>query len=168
MVCSGGGRRWRQLGAACSLLLSSRRSLPLPPSAAVLHCSSGSSAVEPCSSFLFSEQPAPFLGSPQELTRGNLLVLAVGAACTVWLYDLLYEEREAAQVGGNSRCCKALHVVVRHAAVRGLVTFQCKIKLQQLAATVQRMPRRPSAPQAAEQLKRRRQAEGEPRRIPDV
>ena len=50
----------------------------------------------------------------QELTRGNLLGLAVGAACTVWLYDFLYEEREAQQV------CEREPVEVRMRASVGM------------------------------------------------
>ena len=34
----------------------------------------------------------------QALTRRNILVAAVGAAATVWLYDMLYEERVAQKV----------------------------------------------------------------------
>ena len=52
------------------------------------------SACRPVASLLLD---APGCLPAQELTRGNLLALAVGAACTVWLYDFLYEEREAQQ-----------------------------------------------------------------------
>ena len=39
----------------------------------------------------------------QALTRRNILVAAVGAAATVWLYDMLYEERVAQKVAEKRR-----------------------------------------------------------------
>lgn len=88
----------------------------------------------------------------QELTRGNLLGLAMGAACTVWLYDLLYEEREAQQVGATL----PPESVALHRARRGRWSRRGSNTPLLLSC------------QVAKELKRRRQAEGEPRRIPDV
>lgn len=128
-AAAGGGGSWA-LPAVC-----------FSPAAGPSCCRLRSAAVrQQCSRALLAlnKQPTPLLGLPQELTRGNLLVLAVGAACTVWLYDLLYEEREAAQVrshAGAGRCCIwwCSKSQAWPAAVRGLVSFQHSSRLQQFS-----------------------------------
>lgn len=39
----------------------------------------------------------------QALTRGNLLLLVIGAAGTVWIYDLLYENHVVQRLRGDGQ-----------------------------------------------------------------